>query len=110
MSNRFISNFTAHYLWKKVTVPLVCGGIICTGALTGGLVSGVKDTEWCLDAYHLSTSKYWNILEPMAGVSAIFIGNFVVGCVQGALITTTLPVLGPMYLYKKYQENRTNIK
>lgn len=90
-------------LTGKKVIPLVCGGIIGTGGLIGGLVTGIKGVGSCIDDYHWSRDF---ILSPASFVSIVFIGEFFAGFVEGALITATFPVLGPMYLHKKYLKNK----
>ena len=114
MFNRFITSkfsiMSRHNgpTCDRIKIPLLLAKIVGTGALIGGVITGVKDTQWCLDDYHLSMSDRDNILLPITNVSLIFIGNFLNGSAQGAVITIALPFLGPMYLHKRYRENSAN--
>lgn len=89
---------------------IISSRVIGAGAFTGGLITGLKETYHFIDDHHLTTIINKPILEPMACVSAIFIRNFAIGCVHGTLITVTLPIVGPMYLYKQFRTNKSDVR
>ena len=75
------------------------------GTITCGLFTAVTDTFGTLDRYSPKCDKYGqDILSSTAQTSFEFVCNFVKGIGYGAVISTTFPFLGPMYLYHKYNK------